>query len=65
METQALQPRGVDAATGNIGELQAKLEHAGLQMQVRWCPNWCYNLAIIMGLQYQVLLTNKIPCRLT
>jgi hypothetical protein len=38
METQALQPRGVDAATGNIGELQAKLEHAGLQMQVRWCP---------------------------
>jgi hypothetical protein len=37
METQALQPRAVDSAASNIGELQAKLEHAGLQMQVRRC----------------------------
>jgi hypothetical protein len=34
METQALHPRGADAGTGNLGELQTKLEHAGLQMQV-------------------------------
>jgi hypothetical protein len=34
LETQALQPRAIDAATSNIGEVQAKLEQAGLQMQV-------------------------------
>jgi hypothetical protein len=35
METQALlQPRVVDSAAGNIGEVQARLEAAGMQMQV-------------------------------
>ncbi len=34
METQALHPRGADVGAGNLGELQTKLEHAGLQMQV-------------------------------
>jgi hypothetical protein len=35
METQALQPRSIDAGGGNIGEVQARLEAAGMQMQVR------------------------------
>ena len=35
LETQALQPKGNTAAASNIAELHAKLEHAGLQMQVR------------------------------
>ncbi len=36
METQALQPRGNDM--GNIRELEAKLEQAGFQMQVKSSP---------------------------
>jgi hypothetical protein len=34
METQALQPRGADSGAGSIGEVQARLEAAGMQMQV-------------------------------
>jgi hypothetical protein len=43
METQALQPRSVDPGCGNLGELQAKLEHAGLQMQVCTLASSCFD----------------------